>query len=343
MDAKSDWMGKVRSLVDARLATHFDEQRAYAAGIAPEALELVEAVAALTMRGGKRLRPALLAASFRAVAPERAFGDVIDAGAAVELLQSYLLIHDDFMDHDEVRRGGPSVHVAFRASHGDAHLGASLAVLAGNLASAHAWELLTRMKGPEARLRSAIDIFLAMHREVVFGQELDLVAHEDVPRMQQLKTGSYTVRGPLLLGALLAGATDAQRDALLEYGAPLGEAFQMRDDLLGTFGDERTLGKPIGSDLRSGKRNALIRAAEEIGSERHLRTIQEVLGRASADAEAIARAARALEECGAKAIVQERLLALLARAKETLAQAPLSEPGTAMLREVADRLALRDR
>lgn len=338
----SDWLTEVRSLVDARLTSHFAEKRARAMRLAPEALELVTAIEALTMRGGKRLRPALAYAAHCAISPEPS-ADVIDAGAALELLQSYLLIHDDWMDADEERRGGPAVHVALGAHGGrDDHLGASLAVLAGNLASAHAWELLTRIGGPESRLRAAIDVFLAIHQEVVIGQQLDLIASDRVSLMQQLKTGSYTVRGPLSLGAALAEASDAQRAALEAYGAPLGEAFQMRDDLLGTFGDRATIGKPTGGDLRAGKRNALIAAAEERATATDRQAIEIAFGDPSASEEAIARAKAALVACGAKSAVEARVTALLDRAKSTLTRAPLRPPGVSMLRELADHLAIRE-
>ena len=338
------WLEDVRSLVDARLSAHFEEKRATTAAMASEGIELVDAIASLTMRGGKRLRPALLVAAFRAVDVDRALDDAIEVGAALELLQSYLLIHDDWMDHDEERRGGPSVHAALReASGGDAHLGASLAVLAGNLASADAWELLTRIGGPEARLRQVIDIFLAIHREVVLGQQLDLRAAEDVSRMQQLKTGSYTVRGPLALGAALAGAGDVERAALEAFGTPLGEAFQMRDDLLGTFGDPTVLGKPVGGDLRAGKRTALVRAAEERASAAELASIRAVLGRADASEAALAELREALVACGARGAVEARAGELLSAAKAALDEAPLSPLGVGMLRALADRLAVRDR
>ncbi|HBQ17638.1 MAG: polyprenyl synthetase family protein [Sandaracinaceae bacterium] len=341
---EGSWLWEVRSLVDERLGRFFEHKRASAASLAPEAVELVEAVARLTLRGGKRLRPALLVAAYRAVRPEGRADEVTDACAALELLQSYLLIHDDWMDHDEERRGGPSVHVALREAHGgDPHLGASLAILAGNLASAQAWDLLARGEWDPATKARAISVFLEMHQEVVFGQQLDLLASENVSLMQQLKTGSYTVRGPLLLGAALGGASEAERAALEAYGLPLGEAFQMRDDLLGTFGDPRATGKPAGGDIREGKRTALVRAAEEQASIEELHAIRAVLGRSDASDAEIGRTTAILESCGARARVEARLAALLDEARDALSTRALQAPGTEMLSELANRLAVRDR
>jgi geranylgeranyl diphosphate synthase type I len=333
------WLDEVRSSVDDRLVAYFAEARR--AAPVPEANQLVEAIETLTMRGGKRLRPALAYAAHAAIDPDADVADVVTVGAALELLQSYLLIHDDWMDGDEERRGGPAVHAALRDANGrDAHLGASLAVLAGNLASAQAWELLTSIGGPEARLRAVIDAFLTIHRDVVVGQQLDLVTTEHVALMQKLKTGSYTVRGPLMLGWALGGGDERARIALEGYGDPLGEAFQLRDDLLGTFGDRSVLGKPVGGDLRAGKRTALIRFAEASGVE--LAPLRAVLGVRDASDEAVAAASELLVRCGARADTEARIGALLAQAKRSLEDAPLHEPGVSMLRELADRLAVRN-
>ncbi|MCA9610425.1 MAG: polyprenyl synthetase family protein [Myxococcales bacterium] len=330
--------------MDARLGEYLDEKRAAARALAPEAEELVEAVAALTMRGGKRLRPALLSAAFSAVAPGRDPAVTVDAQASLELLQTYLLIHDDWMDRDDERRGGPSVHAALRAAHGgEDHLGASLAILAGNLASACAWELMTRGEHSRAVERGLVEEFLRMHQEVVYGQQLDLLATSDVSLMQQLKTGSYTVRGPLLLGAVLGEATEAQREALLAYGRPLGEAFQMRDDLLGTFGDAEATGKPTSSDLREGKRTALVLAAQRLGDAAALAPLTRVLGRRDAAEAEVDAAREVLVSTGAKAEVEARLDALVDAARAALEVDVLAPPGVERLGELAERLGRRDR
>jgi len=326
------WASEVRAGTEARLARFFDEERARAEGIAPEAAELHGAVESLTMRGGKRLRPAVLYAAYRAVHPDGGIGDVVDACAGLELLQSYLLIHDDWMDGDAERRGGPAAHVLLRTEDRDAHLADSLAILAGNLACAWSWRLF----GGAPAVR---EVVLKMHEEVLIGQQLDLLAVPDVSRMHQLKTGSYTLRGPMALGAVLGRATAAQRDALERFATPLGEAFQLRDDLLGTFGDPAATGKSAGNDLRAGKRTALLRAAEQTALP--LDAVWTVFGRADATDDDVTAARRRLEQVGAKAAVEQRLDLLIAEARAVLADAELAEPGRAMLAEIADKLAYR--
>lgn len=343
MTPKGQWLDEVRSGVDARLAQFFEAEAASAKTIAPEAIELVDAIAALTMRGGKRLRPAVLVAAFCSVAPEREWSVTLPACAGLEMLQSYLLIHDDWMDGDEQRRGGPAVHAAIAEKHGDAHLGASLAVLAGDLASAYAQRLVLESFDSAARAQDMLAAFVRMQVEVVMGQSLDLLAIADVSRMQQLKTGSYTVAGPLRLGALIGGASDAQMQALEAFGAPLGEAFQVRDDLLGTFGDPRATGKPSGNDVRAGKRTALVRECERLlqGNEREL--LARVLGKRDASDAEVASVTELFVKSGARKNVEQRLAMLLDAACSALETTLLADPGRAMLRELADALAIRDR
>jgi geranylgeranyl diphosphate synthase type I len=337
----SSFLIEVKDAVEARLTQFFAGERARLMGVAPESAELVDAIGAFTMRGGKRVRPALAFAAYKGVNEGGRVEDVIDACAALELLQSYLLIHDDWMDGDEERRGGPTVHAALRARRRDPHLANALAILAGDLACAQSWRLMSRCHADPARRERAIDTMLRMHDEVIIGQQLDVTGTEDVSRMHQLKTGSYTVRGPLALGAVLGGASDAQLDALERFGAPIGEAFQMRDDLLGAFGDPRETGKPAGNDLRAGKRTALVRAAEERLSERELAPLRNVLGRADASDAMVREGLELLERSGARAAVEERLGGLLTTALSTLDAAPLSSVGRSMLAELAEKLAIR--
>ncbi|WP_053231094.1 polyprenyl synthetase family protein [Sandaracinus amylolyticus] len=336
-------MDEVRREVDARLARFFDDERRAASGLASEALELVEAIAALTMRGGKRLRPAVLVAAFRAVEPERDWRLTVDAGAALEVLQSYLLIHDDWMDGDDQRRGGPSVHAALGAKLGDAHLGASLAILAGDLGSAYAQRLFLGSVPHAARPVELHDAFVRMQVEVVMGQSLDLLASTDVSRMQQLKTGSYTVAGPLRMGALIGGASDAQLEALEAFGTPLGEAFQVRDDLLGTFGDPRQTGKPSGNDLRAGKRTALVLECERLVPASERGALTRVLGKKDATDADVAAATELFVKSGARKNVEQRLARLLDQACSALEGGTLLDPGRTMLRDLAGMLAIRDR
>jgi geranylgeranyl diphosphate synthase type I len=318
------WMDELRGLLAKRLEEFLADKKREAEEISPDSVELVDQVTSLTMRGGKRLRPIVLTAGFRAIRPDADLEPTVDAGAAMELLQSYLLIHDDWMDLDEERRGGPSVFAALRDDHGDAHLGASLAVLAGDLASAFASEMIARAPFPASRREEGLDTFWRLSREVFFGQQLDLIATADVERMYDLKTGSYTVRGPVLLGAILADADVEAIAALRRWADPVGVAFQLRDELLGTFGDPGATGKPAGGDIRQGKHTTLVKHARAIVPEAERAALEGALGNESATEAEIAAATELLVRCGAQKRVEERLATLAARSREALAGGPLA-------------------
>jgi geranylgeranyl diphosphate synthase type I len=207
--------------------------------------------------------------------------------------------------------------------------------------SGFAWELIALSPFPEARLREALAAFGQMHFEVVCGQQLDLLGHPDVALVHNLKTGSYTVRGPLRLGALLANAAAEQLAALERFGAPLGLAFQLRDDLLGAFGSAGATGKPVGNDLRAGKRTALLSEARAVLSGEALAAVDAVAGRADASDAAVARATEVLLGSGVRERLERKISALLVEARGALQTAPLSREGSAMLDALATALAMR--
>jgi geranylgeranyl diphosphate synthase type I len=338
--AKTAWLGVVRDRVDAELASFFVDKRELTRRIGGDGTVLVDAIAELTMRGGKRLRPAVLFAAYRAThrtddEPEA----LVRLGCALELLQSYLLIHDDWMDSDDERRGGPSVHAALRTRTGSAHLGDALAILAGDLCSAYAWEQMIAASQGLSCGPALASAFVRIHQEVVLGQELDLVATRDVSRMQKLKTGSYTIEGPLRLGAILGGADAPQLAALEAFGAPLGEAFQVRDDLLGAFGDPARTGKPRGNDLRAGKRTVLVLECERASLPEERALLSSVLGRADASDAEVHAVLAMFERTGVRARVEERLRHLLDAARVALSGAHLAPRGAEQLQSLLVALA----
>ncbi|MFT5357842.1 MAG: geranylgeranyl diphosphate synthase type I [Polyangiales bacterium] len=335
-DLKS-WMDGVKSRVDSRLERYFGEKLEEASNISPDSVELVEGVQSLTLRGGKRFRPMMVEAAYGAVSPGTT-ENAVDAGASLEVLQSYLLIHDDWMDQDDERRGGPAVHAMYRNRY-DSHMADSLAILCGDLACAYSLELLMHAPFAPEQLPKGLQIFLQLQKEVFFGQHLDITANPNVAKMHDLKTTSYTVRGPLLLGASLAGASDEQNAVLTAYANPLGEAFQLADDLLGTFGDMATTGKP-GNDVKNRKRTSLVGEAERLLAPGTRDALDRVM--AGEDKEGDVDAAIALlVSSGAKANVENRLLQRADESKAALQGAPLDSAGIEILACLADRLALR--
>ena len=338
MSELAGWMDQVKTRTDAHLTKYFEEKLAEANRISGDSIELVEGVRSLTLRGGKRFRPMMVEAAYRSVLADGPEDASVDAGAGLEVLQSYLLIHDDWMDQDLERRGGPAVHAMYRSTH-EEHMADSLAILAGDLASAYALELVLAAPFANAHRVKGLGVFLRIQKEVFFGQHLDITANADVARMHDLKTTSYTVRGPLLLGAALAGATEAQEAALSAYASPVGEAFQLADDLLGTFGDMATTGKP-GNDLKNRKRNSLVGEAEKLLPVGQRDALDRVMAGEGDEAD-VAAATELLIASGAKKNVEDRLRARAEESKAILVDAPIDARGKEILAGLADRLALR--
>jgi geranylgeranyl diphosphate synthase type I len=298
-----------------------------AADGSPEMLELIDGVGQLATQGGKRLRPALVYYTYRACGGA-SDEEVLPLALATELLHTYLLIHDDIMDHAEVRRGLPAAHVRFRDAHqahglhGDAaDFGRSVAILLGDLAQSWAVELAMGVSaGRGAASRELARCFSAMCQEVIGGQYLELLVaqrraanEEELLRVLRLKSGRYTAERPIQLGALLAGCDPAVVAELSRYGAAVGEAFQLQDDLLGMFGDPDAVGKPVDADLKEGKFTFLIRRALDVASPEQRRTLETALGRPEATSAETGEALRVLEETGAHtavtAMIDERLRA----------------------------------
>ena len=347
MSNERAFVAKVKRVVDERLAVHLDRARARATAASTSAATVFASFDALVRRGGKRLRPALGVAaamacggvaSIDALAHDDA---LVDAGCAWELLQAYFLVHDDWMDGDETRRGGPSAHVELTKRFGDAHLGASCAVLAGDLGSALAHRVLLEAKAAPELVREATATFARVHEEVVLGQAMDLTLEADdaalVEHMHALKTASYTARGPLEVGAIFARASSDARAALVKFAEPIGLAFQLRDDLLGTFGDAAQTGKPIGGDVRSKKRTAILveaRARASAADRQKLDRILRADGTPSDDD--VAWATRLMESSGARAAIEERVQTIVKRACDELREAGLTREGTDLLIGLAD-------
>jgi geranylgeranyl diphosphate synthase type I len=248
-----------------------------------------------------------------------------------------LLIHDDIMDKSDLRRGRPAVHAAFAQRYGPgasadeqsadpAHFGVALAIAAGDLAGQLALRCLGGAGFPPDLLARALDVYTAMTRDVCYGQVLDMhagdchahVTEADILTIHRYKTARYTTEGPLQLGAVLAGADQDMLAMLSAYALPLGQAFQLQDDLLGVFGQEDVTGKPTDADLKQGKRTLLVMKALEWGSEAQRAALAEALGNGAATAEQIAAARQAIIASGARRYCRDRAVALAHEARAAL-------------------------
>jgi geranylgeranyl diphosphate synthase type I len=299
-----------------------------------ENADLIDELVRVVSAGGKRLRPAFCYWGGRAAGAPHGT-DIVTAAASLELLHTFALVHDDIMDASDERRGAPTVH----ALHG-----VSVAVLAGDLALVLADSCFFSAGFSGERLRAGLDAYLTMRQEVIAGQYLDLRAASDrfvdegrARRIAVLKSGRYSVEKPLVIGARLGGAGDELIAHLSRFGELVGEAFQFRDDLLGTFGDRSVLGKPIDSDIREGKRNLLYaRTASSLrGKERDFFVAHwgAGAGLSASDVEALREL---VERSGARAHVEGLARDLGGRAVESLDRAELNASCHDALADLAD-------
>jgi geranylgeranyl diphosphate synthase type I len=348
----------VRAGVDDALRGATDALRTELAATHPDGEPLAVATEEL-LAGGKRLRAAFCYWSWRAhggdpAGPRRDV--VLRAGAALELFQAAALFHDDVMDSSDTRRGRPTAHRAFAGKHrelgwsgdGDRY-GENAAILLGDLA----------LIGSHRELGEALDtvpadvatrarrVFGRMQTEVTVGQYLDVHAQvlpwgsdpaadeERARAVIRSKSARYSVEHPIALGAALAGVDDAAVAATSAYGLPVGEAFQLRDDVLGVFGDAQVTGKPAGDDLREGKRTVLVVRALASATPAQRELLLTHLGDPRLDAATVEELRDVLVATGARDAVETLIDELTARASAALDTAGLAEPGATMLARLA--------
>ncbi|MFI2295248.1 polyprenyl synthetase family protein [Isoptericola sp. NPDC019571] len=348
----------LRTDVDTRVEEHLDALAREVASIGDAATALTDQAAVL-LSGGKRLRAAFCYWSYRAhggatSGPER--DAVVRAGAALELFQAAALLHDDVMDASDTRRGEPTAHRAFEARHAAAgwagsaeRFGTSAAILLGDLCLVACQREIAAAVAdlPTERAAAARALFDAMQTEVVVGQYLDVLvqaepwgldpaADEERARdVLRAKSARYSVERPLVLGAVLAGASPAHVAAVSDAGLPLGEAFQLRDDVLGVFGDPSVTGKPAGDDLREGKRTVLVaRTLAAAGaSDRDLVVAR--LGDPDLDGATVERLRGVIAGSGALDGVEALIDTLADGALDALSAAGLAEPAREVLLDLA--------
>ncbi len=332
----------VKPEIDARLAATLDERMKLACDVGSEVTEMVEALQDLCQRGGKRMRPALVLVGAQAATNTPPFDAVYRAGVALELLQAYFLIHDDWMDQDVERRGGPTVHVSLARRYRSRQKGAISAILAGDYAVGLATDELSHLELPGKRASQIFRCFAEMQLDAVAGQQLDVIGRtRDPERTYRLKTASYTVKGPLLMGAILAGGSARLLHVLEKFSIPAGIAFQLRDDQIGTFGDPELTGKPRGGDLTAGKRTAIVEYALRRLRGANREVLLRVLGNTRGTERQVERAITVLEETGAREHIEARIHELGAEALALIDDQSLSTDGRRLLQGAIDALTRR--
>jgi len=367
MTPDSAALGHVRDRVDRALQAFVSQQRGVLLAAGDDLRPGTESIAGL-LAGGKRLRPAFCYWGWRgAGGPD--CPEIINAAAALELLHAGALVHDDLMDASDTRRGQPSVHRQFEARHAGrgwrgsaAAFGAGVAILLGDLLICWTDEMFHASGLPPDALRRGRPILDRMRSEVFAGQYLDLlgqaIGDETVAgalRVVEFKTAKYTIERPLHLGAALAGAGGALTGdggtasgdgsltaAYTAYGLPLGIAFQLRDDILGVFGDPAQTGKPAGDDVREGKRTVLLAIARSRATAGQAQIIDRHLGEPLLDEAGTAEVRAAIAGTGAVAECERMIGRHVSEAIAALEGAPMTGEAREALAELAVAATARD-
>jgi geranylgeranyl diphosphate synthase type I len=324
---------RVAAAVERRLTDVLSVEAARWEAFDPDLGELLGEIPRLTLAAGKRLRPAFCRCGYIAAGGDGDDPLVVDAGAALELMHAFALFHDDVMDDAATRRGRATTHTVFAERHAregwsgePRRFGEGVAILVGDLAFVYADRLLTGV-APEAW-----EIWNELRIELNIGQLLDIVGSarrerrlDMAERICRYKSGKYTIERPLHFGAALAAPErlPALLAPLSAYGLPLGDAFQMRDDVLGAFGEEATTGKPVGADLREGKPTPLLARAVAAASSAQL-AVLDLVGRGPLDDAAVARVQQAIVDSGALAALEAHIAALTDEAIAAIGRAPVA-------------------
>ena len=359
---------RLAGLLQERINDTLGRHREALAPLGPDTGAVLDEVTQF-LQGGKRFRAQFAILGYRAVRHldvageiDDEFGALLDAACALELFHAAALIHDDIIDRSDTRRGRLATHRSFAQMHqrdglrGDAdHFGVASALLVGDLLQSWADELMQaacaavdRARGDQARAH-----FNRMRSEVALGQYLDVLeeqrplfaAHneqlERSTRVLVYKSAKYTVEAPLLVGGALAGADTAQESTLAAFGLPVGVAFQLRDDLLGVFGDEQVTGKPAGDDLVEGKRTVLVTLTRNTLPQTQRNIFDDMLG-TELDAEEVGMLQRTISDSGAVEELETMIERNVERASSALQGSPLRPDAAHLLTQLAQRAAKRN-
>jgi len=348
--------------VDKRLSKYFHEKIEHAVKES-ESIEYIdelsEHIREYNLRGGKRIRPSFVVEGYRAVGGKD-IDSIYDAALAVETMEGYLLIHDDMMDRDDLRRGGKTVHAIYREwfknrfneNEKEAeHFGDTIAICAGDIVETFGTELIARSNFPAELKIKAIQKYNFIARYTGYGQVLDTIVEELPPEkvtekhvltVHKFKTSLYTITGPLQIGTILAGGTPEQLNIMEEYGKNLGVAFQIQDDILGIYADEKKLGKPVGSDLKEGKRTLLILKALEKGTPEQQQKLKSLLKKQDITPEEVKEAQDIIRDTGSLDYSKQLAVQYANKGIEAIKNTNFEQEGKEYMLGIADYLINRE-
>ncbi len=257
-------------------------------------------------KGGKMIRGGLTLLGYK-IAKGTKEKEALKAAVAIEIIQSFLLVHDDWMDKDSLRRGRKTIHFQYQKNPSLKHYAACMAVSIGDFGHSFAHKIITDLDIKDSHKIEALSYLLRLEINTVYGQMMDLtydiqknVSWDQIIKVRELKTAYYTMVMPLLTGSTLAaGKNEKRKKAIISYGLPVGIAFQLQDDILGIFGDQEKFGKSTSSDLTEGKKSLLLVKALELSKGKDKKTLKAVFGNPKATSKQIEKARQIIKDSGA--------------------------------------------
>ncbi|MBL7085721.1 MAG: polyprenyl synthetase family protein [Candidatus Cloacimonetes bacterium] len=357
--AKLD-LAEYKQILDRALEKYFQE---FVGNLKPpftnkNIMQVVKAMVSLILQGGKRVRGTLIKYTYDAISDKES-SVILDLAMATEIIHGYILMADDIMDRDEKRRGFLTAHKMLENYYekeyyksGKQHIGISLGLMSFTLANHLAFEIILNLKMPEQIKDAILKHLHETIRFVVYGQVLDMatefednVTEKDVINVHKHKTAYYTFRNPMMTGAILAGAGKDQIKVLNDYAMNVGIAFQLRDDILGMYGDEEKIGKPVGSDIKEGKKTMLIVKALESGNKKDIEFIASKLGRPKLSKKNLEKFRQIAQDTGSLDYSHKLIQKYIKKGKQYLIdnKSLFRKSGYDFLLGIADYIGVRDK
>lgn len=354
MDAKQQLLD-YKKVLDKKLSEYFSKKLNELKDFGLSAKGAVKSIRDLTLAGGKRVRAGFMYWGYRA-AGGREEEKIIEASMSIELTHIFLLIHDDIIDRDDFRHGIETIHKKYERlakkfwkKTEPVHFGNSMALIAGDMAAAFGNDIIFNSPFPPDKVQKALSKLQEIVVNTVAGEILDVVleakgraSEEEILEVHRNKTAKYTVEGPLHLGATLAGADGKMLSALSDYAVPVGIAFQIQDDILGAFGNEEKLGKPVCSDLREGKQTLLIAKALQNGNREQKKLIRKLLGNKNVTDEDIKKFRKVVRETGSLKYSQDLAKKYINDGKLSVEKFDFDQQSKQFLNGIADYIVNRE-
>jgi len=348
-------LNRFKKRFDPAIKGYLEKELKASKKVDPRSTELLTEIIRMIDAGGKRFRPAAMYYTYRALGGSDK-KKIMQACMSIELLHTFAVIHDDIIDKSDTRRGSPTVHKSLENKYkklgmrDHKHLANSTALIVGDLAFTLSEKSLNDSGFSNDLIIKAQEVLSFTKSSTIFGEHLDMItgAQSDIPKQKVVekilenKTAVYTFECPIALGAILAGATKTETKILKKVGNLLGKAFQIQDDILGVFADEKVLGKSVTSDLEEGKKTILISYAFKLANRAQKKILNRVLGKEGITIKMLNQVRDILRDTGSLNYSRNLAFKYIRRAKKLIKTTSLSPEGEEFLEGIADYLLVRD-